>query len=94
MDSTVGLGVVGAGMNAMGMQRLFTKSLLGLLAASNTTSRQVSLSMEQPVWTGPPSNGPPTHTERGPRWLGVPPRQATSGVEGHRTLDSDSTFPL
>lgn len=32
MDYAVGLGVVGAGMNAMGMKRLFTKSLGGLLA--------------------------------------------------------------
>lgn len=32
MDYTVGLGFVGAGMNAMGMKRLFTKSLGGLLA--------------------------------------------------------------
>ncbi len=32
MDYAVGLGVIGAGMNAMGMRRLFTKSLGGLLA--------------------------------------------------------------
>ena len=32
MDYAVGLGFVGAGMNAMGMRRLFTKSLGGLLA--------------------------------------------------------------
>ena len=32
MDYAVGLGVVGAGMNAMGMRRVFTKSLGGLLA--------------------------------------------------------------
>jgi hypothetical protein len=53
MDSTVCLAVVGAGMNAIGMEPLFARSLRVLPAASNTTSIQVSLSIEQPVWTGP-----------------------------------------